>query len=172
MTRTSDHIRHLTMAALLAAMTTVSIVVFRVPVGQGIVHFGDAVIFLAACLLPKPYALAAAAIGGGMANIVTPTTVWLPATVVIKPAIAACFTSKGHMLCKRNICALFVAAAITIVGYYIWAAVVVYGNWITPWLPSLWGGLIQSGGSAVIFILAAGAIERSGVKRRLAREAG
>ena len=169
MTQTSNHIRHLAMAALLAAMTTLSIVVFRVPVGQGIIHVGDAVIFLAACLLPKPYALAAAAIGGGMANIVTPTTIWLPATVLIKPMIAACFTSKGKIICTRNVCALFAAAAITIVGYYLWAAVVVYGNWIAPLAPSIWGGLIQSGGSAVIFLIMGAALERMDIKNRLAR---
>jgi len=155
------------MAALLAAMTTISIVIFRIPLGQGIVHVGDAVIFLAACLLPKPYALAAAAIGGGMANIVTPTTIWLPATIVIKPLIAAGFTSRGKLICARNIAALFIAAIITVVGYYLWAALVVYQNWITPLPSSVWGGLTQSGGSAIIFLAIAAAFDRVDIKNRL-----
>jgi len=174
MTQTSNHLRNLAMAALFAAMTTLSIVVFRVPVGQGIIHVGDAVIFLAACLLPKPNALAAAAIGGGMANILTPTTIWLPATVIIKPMIAAAFTSKGKIINTRNICALFWAAFVTVFGYYLWAALVVYGSlsnpsWVTPFFPSVWGGLTQAGGSAVIFLLVAAALERMGIKSRLAQ---
>ena len=167
MHQATNHVRYLAIAALFAAMTTVSIVLFRIPVGQGIIHVGDTVIYLAATLLPKPYALAAAAIGGGMANIITPTTIWLPATVIIKPLIAASFTANGNFISRRNVFALFLAAIITVVGYYLWAAIVVYGSWISPLASSVWGGLTQSGGSAVIFLLVGGTFDRVNLKKRL-----
>ena len=51
-------------AAMIALMTAY---IFHIPYGAngGYIHFGDALIYIAAILLPRPYALAAAAIGGG-----------------------------------------------------------------------------------------------------------
>lgn len=166
MHQTSSNIRYLAIAALFAALVTLSIVVFRIPVGPGILHFGDAVIYLAACLLPKPFALAAASIGGGMANIVTGTAIWAPATIVIKPLIAAWFTSEGKCVCARNVAALFIAGIVTIVGYYVYDALVVTGNWVAP-LARVWGNVVQSTGSAVIFLLIAGAFDRMNIKASL-----
>lgn len=50
-------------AAMIALMTAY---IFHIPYGAngGYIHFGDALIYIAAVLLPRPYALAAAAIGG------------------------------------------------------------------------------------------------------------
>jgi len=160
-------LRYLTIAALFAATITIFIVVFRVPMGihGGMIHVGDAIIYLAAVMLPKPYALAAAAIGGGMANVVTGTLIWAPATIIIKPLIAASFTSNGKMLCARNIVALFIGAAITIVGYYLYA-VMVFGSWQAP-LPDMLGNLVQSSASAGVFVLLAAAFERMNIKNRL-----
>ena len=45
----------------------------------GYIHLGDALIYLAAVLLPAPYAMAAGAIGGGLADLLT-APVWAPAT--------------------------------------------------------------------------------------------
>ena len=52
-------------AAMIALMTAY---IFHIPYGAngGYIHFGDALIYIAAVLLPRPYALAAAAIGGGV----------------------------------------------------------------------------------------------------------
>ena len=58
-------------AGLFAAMITVmTAYICHIPYGAngGYIHFGDALIYLAAVFLPRPYALAAAAIGGGAAS--------------------------------------------------------------------------------------------------------
>ena len=57
-------------AAMIALMTAY---IFHIPYGAngGYIHFGDALIYIAAILLPRPYALAAAAIGGGLADLMT-----------------------------------------------------------------------------------------------------
>ncbi|MCL2580793.1 MAG: TIGR04002 family protein [Oscillospiraceae bacterium] len=167
MSEQQNHVRNLAVAALFAATITLFIVVFRVPWGLqgGMIHVGDAIIYLAAVLLPKPYALAAASIGGGMANVVTGTLIWAPATMIIKPLIAASFTSKGKMICTRNIVALFIGAAITVVGYYLYA-VLVFGSWQAP-LAGVVGDLFQSCVSAVMFLILASAFERMKVRNRL-----
>lgn len=79
----NQRIRLLTSTAIFAAMITVmTAYICHVPVGAngGYIHFGDSLIYIAATLLPTPYALAAAAIGGGMADLLT-SPMWAPATI-------------------------------------------------------------------------------------------
>ena len=81
---------------MLAALITVMTAWFcHLPVGinGGYIHFGDAVIYLAAAILPRPYALAAAAIGAGLADVLT-APMWAPATIVIKMLLVLPFTNK------------------------------------------------------------------------------
>ena len=59
---------YVVMAALFAAIiTVVTAYVLRIPTGNGYIHLGDSFIFLAASLLPLPYAIAAAAVGADRA---------------------------------------------------------------------------------------------------------
>ena len=93
----STKIRNIAITGVFAALITVmTAYVCHIPVGTngGYVHFGDALIYLAAVLLPRPYALAAAAIGGGMADLLT-APMWIPATVIIKMLITVPFTNKS-----------------------------------------------------------------------------
>lgn len=88
-------------AAMIALMTAY---ICHIPYGAngGYIHFGDALIYLAAVFLPKPYALAAAAIGGGVADLLT-APMWAPATVLIKMAIVLPFSGKEEkVLTPRN----------------------------------------------------------------------
>jgi len=82
----------------------------------GVIHFGDALIYAAAALLPFPYGLFVAAIGPGMFNLFR-VPHWLPFTIVIKPIMALCFTSKGDTILgpMRNRVAPFVAGIINTV---------------------------------------------------------
>ena len=77
-------------AAMIAVMTAY---ICHIPYGAngGYIHFGDALIYLAAVFLPRPYALAAAAIGGGAADLLT-APMWIPATVIIKMMIVLPFS--------------------------------------------------------------------------------
>lgn len=70
----NSQVKKLTFTALMAAMITIfTAYICHIPVGQngGYIHFGDSLIYIAACLLPWPYAMTAAAIGGGMADLLT-----------------------------------------------------------------------------------------------------
>lgn len=147
------------LASLFAALIAVFIAwFFHIPIKIGAnsayLHFGDAFIFLAASLLPKPYALAAAGIGGGLGDLFCGGAEWIPFTVIIKMLSALCFTSKGDkMLSRRNIFAPIPALFITVGGYYI-AEALIFSNWVSP-VVSVWGNVVQIVGSAVIYYILA-----------------
>ena len=151
-------------AAMIAVMTAY---ICHIPYGAngGYIHFGDVLIYLAAVFLPRPYALAAAAIGGGLADLLT-APMWMPATVIIKMLIVLPFSEKsGKLLGARNMAAPVIALVISAAGYYV-AEGLLFGSFAAP-LMSLAGSLIQSGGSAVLFYAAAVLLERSHANMRI-----
>ena len=98
--KTADAVKRITATAVMAALTTLmTAYIFHIPVGVngGYVHLGDTMIYLAAAFLPLPYACAAGAIGGGLADLLT-APVWAPATIIIKMLICLPFSSKGTKL--------------------------------------------------------------------------
>lgn len=157
----------LTMTGVFAAMITImTAYICHVPYGAngGYIHFGDALIYVAAVFLPRPYAMAAAAIGGGMADLLT-APLWAPATIIIKMIIILPFTSKeGRILCPRNIIAPFLAALLSATGYYL-AQGILFGSFVSV-LASFAGSAVQSGGSAIIFLALAVALDKAHMKSR------
>ncbi|GCA66519.1 hypothetical protein KGMB01110_09550 [Mediterraneibacter butyricigenes] len=157
----------LTMTGVFAAMITImTAYICHVPYGAngGYIHFGDALIYVAAVFLPRPYAMAAAAIGGGMADLLT-APLWAPATIMIKMIITLPFTSKeGRILCPRNIIAPFLAALLSATGYYL-AQGILFGSFVSV-LASFAGSAVQSGGSAIIFLALAVALDKAHMKSR------
>ena len=108
-----------TAAILAAAITIMTAFLFHVPIGAtgGYVHFGDALIYLSAALLPAPYAVGAAVVGAGLADLLT-APMWMPATVVIKSLVVLPFSSRGErLLTRRNAAATLLAGAITVIFF-------------------------------------------------------
>lgn len=133
-----------TAAILAAAITIMTAFLFHVPIGAtgGYVHFGDALIYLSAALLPAPYAVGAAVVGAGLADLLT-APMWMPATVVIKSLVVLPFSSRGErLLTRRNAAATLLAGAITVVGYYL-AEGLLFGGW-AAFLMSVTGNLVQA----------------------------
>ncbi len=165
-----DTTKNLVLAAMFAALTFVlTAYFFHIPVGVngGYIHFGDSMIYLAASMLPLPYAMAAGAVGAGLSDLMSGGVMWVIPTVIIKALMAAVFTSKqNRLLCKRNAWGLLPAALICLVGYYL-AEWILTGN---PWvgLPSAPLTLIQSGGSSALYVLLALALDKAGMKQRIA----
>lgn len=157
----------LTMTGVFAAMITImTAYICHVSYGAngGYIHFGDALIYVAAVFLPRPYAMAAAAIGGGIADLLT-APLWAPATIMIKMIITLPFTSKeGRILCPRNIIAPFLAALLSATGYYL-AQGILFGSFVSV-LASFAGSAVQSGGSAIIFLALAVALDKAHMKSR------
>ncbi|WP_073107761.1 TIGR04002 family protein [Hespellia stercorisuis] len=155
------------MTGLFAAMITImTAYIFHIPYGLngGYIHFGDMLIYVAAVLLPQPYGLAAAAIGGGIADILT-APMWAPATIIIKALITLPFTQKsGKILTGRNIAAPFIAGIISAVGYYL-AEGILFGSFASA-TASFLGSAIQSGGSMILFFVFATALDRVHIKNK------
>ncbi len=74
-----------------------------------------------------------------------------PATIIIKMLICLPFSSKGtKLVTKRNVVALFLAFAISATGYYI-AEGIMFG-FTASFFTSVSGSIVQSGGSAIMFV--------------------
>ena len=76
--------------------------------------------------------------------------------------IAAVIASAALM---AGAAALPAGAAISVLGYYV-AEALIFGNWVAP-MASMWGNLVQALGSSVIYLAAALALDRTGIKARL-----
>lgn len=117
-----EKMRLLVLTGLFAALICLfTAYICHIPMGAngGYLHFGDTLIYVAAALLPQPYALLAAAIGGGLADLLT-APMWAPATIIIKALITLPFTWKAQkLLCTRNRIAPFISWIISTIGYYL-----------------------------------------------------
>ncbi len=170
----SERTLHIVIAAMFAAMVAVmtAFVQIKTPTG-GYVHLGDSMIYLAASFLPLPYAVAASAIGGGIADLlVYPET--LVYTVIIKAVNAVFFSAKGDkLLTRRNALMTIPSGAVTIIGYSLSKLIrmLLAGDSIQSAITNaLWKvpeNSIQAVASALIFILIAAAFDKADIKKRM-----
>ena len=169
--KNKKRITYMVLASLFAAIIAVFVAwFFHIPVKIGAnsayLHFGDVFIFLAASLLPAPYAAAAAGIGGGFGDLFCGAAEWIPFTVIIKILVALCFSAKSEkLLSKRNLCAPIFALLITVGGYYV-AEALIFGNWISPVL-SIFGNVVQIVGSAILYYIMSGVLQKFNIKNTL-----
>ncbi|MDR1049144.1 MAG: TIGR04002 family protein [Synergistaceae bacterium] len=160
---------NLALAALFTALVFIATAYLpRVPIGSGggYIHAGDAVIYLAASLLPRRLAMAAGALGGALADVLTGFPLWAPFTLLVKAALVPFFTHLPEkFLCGRNVAALFAAFPVTVGGYYA-AEWILTGSRVVP-LASVPYNAIQAAGSAAIYALLAFHMDKAGLKKRL-----
>ena len=139
----------------------------RIATIRGYIHIGDAAIYLAASILPQPYAAISAALGGFFADAFTGYMIWAPYTLIIKACLTIAFTSRRNaILAGRNVIASIAAFPITIGGYYL-AAMILTGSTIAP-LEEIPANAVQAAGSMALYMLFAVSMDKTGVKTRLA----
>ena len=160
---------NLVSAAMLAALITVATTFVRIPTGinSGYIHLGDAIIFLAAMLLPLPYAMCAAAIGGSLADLLAGAAIWAPATFAIKALNVLPFyllgaKKNGRLMNRGSAASAGMSAIITLGGYFV-AEMLLYNTQSA--VISLPFNAIQGVGSAVAFCAAAYALDCAGAAR-------
>lgn len=87
---TASKTEQLVMTALMTALVLIGTVVIRIPIPmtQGFVHLGDAMIYIGVLLLGRKNGTAAAALGSVMADILSGYAFWAPWTLIIKAAMA------------------------------------------------------------------------------------
>lgn len=162
-----DNLHLLTVTALFAAAITImTAYMLHIPIPTGgYIHLGDALIYLAACLLPAPCAIAAAAIGAGLADLLT-APMWVLPTLIIKAAVALFFTSRReHILCRRNIAAVVLAGLFSPAAYAL-AGCALAGT-MAAFVPQFLGTLVQGVGSGALFLVIAPALDGVKLKERM-----
>ncbi len=163
-----EKMRLLVLTGLFAALICLfTAYICHIPMGAngGYLHFGDTLIYVAAALLPQPYALLAAAIGGGLADLLT-APMWATATIIIKALITLPFTWKAQkLLCTRNRVAPFISWIISTIGYYL-AEGLIFGQYAAL-ITSVMGSALQSGGSLLFFYLVAGVLDKQDIKNKI-----
>lgn len=167
----SEKTRLMVMTALFAALIFVA-TRLSVPTGinNRIVHFGDAVIYIAACILPMPYAMLSGAIGAGLSDIMTPgCAIWVIPTMIIKPLLVPFFVAKaGKFITVRNCIGMIAAGVVGLIGYAI-AEGIMTGNFIAP-IVGLPLASVQPIGSAVFFVFIGFAFDAMKVKNYVTRQ--
>lgn len=168
-------VKKITLTAVFAAIIAVMTAFIKIPTGinEGYLHFGDSMIYLAGCLL-GPCAALAAAIGGGLADVLAGAAVWAIPTAIIKacnslPFIIATVyyvkTKEKHKIIHTaTVLMTVVSGLITIFGYLL-AEGLMY-SFASAWT-SVPFSIIQSVGSAIIFIVAGCALDAIKIQKYL-----
>jgi len=120
--------------------------------------------------LPAPYAIAAAALGGALADILAGAAVWAPFTAVIKalntvPFLLVCRKRKTSGIVSAPIIAMSVLSGVITVSGYLLAESLLYG--FAAALTSVPFSIIQAAGSAVLFVFFALALDRANFKSKI-----
>ena len=159
-------LRMLTLTGVFTALIFVFTAFVHVPSFTGYVHVGDGFLFLAASILPLPYALFSGVTGAVLSDCLTGFVVWAPASLIIKATTVFFFTwKKATVLTKRNMMALIPAGILCIGGYYLYE-VILSGNFVSPAYGAI-GNLLQAAFSSIVYLLAGTAIDKAKLKARL-----
>lgn len=141
---TTEKTNKLVMTALMMCMIIVLTMFIKVPIPltQGYVHLGDAMIFISVMLLGWKYGAAASAAGSAMADIFCGVAMWAPWTLVIKFIMAfvmgKVLEHGGNSISKiREIIAMTLGGLFMTAGYFV-AEGIMYGNWAVAALGIPW----------------------------------
>ncbi len=114
------------LASLFAALACIATLVIKIPSPlKGYINLGDCIVLLAGWLLSPAYGFMAAGLGSALADLILGYVVYVPATFVIKGAMAlvaglscrAVFGS-GKSLIAKLVCGA-AAEIVMILGYYV-----------------------------------------------------
>ncbi len=169
--RNKKSILRITYTAIFSAIIMLFTTLIRISTGfgEGYIHLGDSVIYLCACVLPFPYCIIAAALGGALADVLAGFAIWSVPTAIIKALIALPFAlvakkTPNKILNKKTAFIPAVSGAVSIVGYFV-AECILYS--VASATLSILGNVIQTVGSAIIFYVMAIALDKMNFKRRI-----
>lgn len=153
------NVKLIAVSAMFAALVTVTTAFIMIPSPFGYAHAGDSMIYLAASILPPPFAIAASSIGAALADIITGYAYWAVPTAIIKalntlPFIICMYylrkTGKGDRIISiPNLLMLIPTTAVTVGGYFI-AEMLIFGLESAVGNLTMWW--LQPGVGALIFI--------------------
>ena len=161
-----NDLRMICLSGIFAALVFVVTAYLHIPTYNGYVHVGDGFIFLAACILPMPYAVFVGAAGAMLADVLTGYAIWAPGSIVIKVVTALLFSCKTKKIVSvRNVLMLIPATAICVGGYYLYE-VIITGSFGAA-LAGIPGSLIQSAASSIVFVLVGIAMDKMNFRKKI-----
>ena len=161
-----NHTKLMCISGIFSALVFVITAYLHIPTYNGYVHCGDGLIFLAACILPMPYSIVVGALGAMLADLLTGFAIWAPGSMLIKGALAALFSYKAKkILTTKNLIMLLPAALISVVGYYLYEALIT-GNFVSP-LAGIPASIIQAVASSIVFVVSGIAMDKYNIKEKM-----
>lgn len=163
----NESLRRLVVSALFAAMIFLMTFVIKVPVASGYVHFGDALVYLCACIVGGPWAVIAGAVGEGLADLAGGYAIYAPATALVKALLAlpfVCFyVKKEKLLSIKSIIFSIIGGVVTVGGYFA-ADMIIDKSYAVVDIP---GNVIQAIGSIIIFVVISAVLDRTQIVKKL-----
>ena len=174
--RSAWQVRRLVLTAVLAAMACAATMVIRVPSPTGgYVNLGDGVVLLGAYLLGPVWGAAAAGLGSALADLLGGYPLYVPATLVIKAAVAALAAGLYRLLGRRGGGTFVLCGAAAevpmVLGYWFFDALLASAGRTFPLAlagaaAGIPGNLVQAAFGAAASALLAAALRRSAFVRR------
>ncbi len=161
----NEKLKKMTLTGVFTAIVFVFTAYLHIPSHIGYVHVGDGFIYLAACILPTPYAVFVGSVGALLADSLTGYLIWAPATAVIKALSVFCFKKTAKIMSARNLLGLIPASLISIFGYYLYEGLIT-GNFLEP-LFCIHLNIIQAVLSSALFIFVAYTSDKMGLKEKI-----
>ena len=133
--------------AMFAALTCVATMIIQIPSPMsGYVNLGDCIVLLGAFLLGPVYGAAAGGIGSMLADLISGYVIYVPGTLIIKALMAfvagVIFTKlKSKNTYASVITAGIAAEAIMVIGYFIYAMLILGNGWSAA--ASIPGNIVQ-----------------------------
>ena len=171
-TASQDRTREIVMTALMAALACVATKVLNLPTPTGgYLNTGDAVVLLGAFLLGPWYGAAAGGIGSALADLLGGYMAYVPATLVIKAAMAMTagllYRKLGQQKSGLLLCGI-AGELPMVLGYWLYEAWMLRS--FAGSAAGIPGNLAQAAFGIVAAALLASALRRSGeVRRRFPR---
>ncbi len=130
-------VKNIVITALVMALICVATMIIKIPVPmtEGYVHLGDAMIFLGVLILGKNQGALAAGVGSALGDLIGGYPAWIPWTLGIKFIMAFLMGLVIEKSISKQafikIFAMIIGGIEMVAGYYL-AASIMYSNWIVP----------------------------------------
>ncbi|WP_138205481.1 ECF transporter S component [Haloimpatiens lingqiaonensis] len=167
----NSKLKDMVISALLIALVFVAtrFINIRLPiaVNGGLIHLGNAMLFVAAIVFGGKKGAIAGAFGMGLFDLLSEWAIWAPATFIIRGVMGYIIGNMANSNDRNgkkilwNLVGIILASIWMIVGYYV-AEGILYGNWIAP-ATSIPGNITQLIIGAIIGIPLAAALKKTKV---------
>ncbi len=147
-------------SALLASLVCVATMVIKIPSPlSGYINLGDGVVLLCGWFLGPVYGFLAAAVGSALADLFYGYMVYVPATFVIKGAVAliACVLSKK----TKKVIGAIAAEVVMVAGYYVFEGFL-YGFGAS--LVNIVPNIVQATAGIIVGLLLIGVFKKTNIE--------